>query len=643
MTNEQFDALVNRIEARYGLRRRALLLRTAWWLLVGYAGYLCWLLAVVVVAGLFLAGAVAADSFAGLVLLALGALLLTVGGLQVFLFLWVTLPAPQGRKLTTAEFPDLFDCVARVRRGCGAARVHQIVATIDFNAGVAEAPRLGVFGWPRRSLMLGLPLLETLSAAEFESVLAHEFAHLSARHGRFTNWIYRLRRTWEAVFRPMQAPPKSSTERQLRRVLGWFLNWYWPRFNAHAFVLSRSNEYEADRCAAEWNGAQTAASVLWTLDCVDARLRETFWPEFWKGANDQPEPPADVLDQLLSHFASAPEPHDAARWMAQTVRRLTDNAHTHPSFSDRVRALGVEPESFIRRGFPRPARPSAAESLFGVSLAALRRDVAAQWRKDVGDAWRGRYRRAAVLQRQLTTLDRTTAAEQENADRLWERARTLLDLEGPRAAEPLLRQLLALRPAHSEANYVLGSHLLEQGAAEGERHLLTILENDDDQLIPHACQVLAGHFQSQGRSDRLREIRARLSRFEEESAAAQRERSMVSASDRFAPHDLTDAEMETLRDVLTRHDKLHAAYLARKQLRHFARQRLFVLCVRTQPNFLGRSNADADAALAARLIPEMTLPGRVLVIAPQGGFRKLGRRVMAFPGSQVYPATVADS
>ncbi len=638
MTNEQFDALVERIEARYGARPRALALRTAVWLVVGYAGFLCWLLAVVVMSGLFLAGAVAVDSFAGLLLLALGALLLTVGSLQVFLFLWVTTPAPQGRKLTAVEFPELFECVHRVRRGCGAARVHQVVATIDFNAGVSEAPRLGVFGWSRRSLLLGLPLLETLSTAQIESVLAHEFAHLSARHGRFTTWIYRLCRTWETVFQALQAPPRSGAERKLRRVLGWFVNWYWPRFNAYAFVLSRANEYMADRCAAEWNGAELAASVQWTLDCVDARLREKFWPDTWQGANTQPEPPEDIVERLLAHLAAAPEPADAARWMEQTARRLTDNAHTHPSFTDRVGALGWEPESFIRQGFPRPARPSAAEALCGGSLATLRRDISGQWRNDVGDTWRGRYRRAAALQRQLATMDEATDADQQNVERLWDRARTLIDLEGPRAAEPLLRQLLALRPAHSEANYVLGRHLLEQGAQDGEQHLLSILENDDDQLIPHACQVLAGHFQSLGRSDRLREVRARLSRFEEESAAAQRERSMVSASDRFAFHDLTDAELGSLRDLLERQDKLHTAYLVRKELRHFPRQRLFVLCVRTKPNFLGHSNADADAALAARLIPEITLPGRVLVIAPQGGFRRLGRKVMAFPESQVYAA-----
>jgi hypothetical protein len=264
----------------------------------------------------------------------------------------------------------------------------------------------------------------------------------------------------------------------------------------------------------------------------------------------------------------------------------------------------------------------------------------AHWRQAIADAWRGRFRRAATLQLQLATLDQPTEADQQSVDRLWDRVCTLINLEGPRAAEPLLRQLLALRPGHSEANYVLGSHLLEQGAADGEQHLLAILESDDDHLIPQTCQVLAGHFQSQGRSDRLRAIRQRLSRFEEESAAAQRERSMVSASDRFAPHDLTDGELSALHDVLARHNRLHAAHLVRKDLRHFARQRLFVLCVRTKPNFLGRTNADADAALAAQLIQEITLPGRVLVIAPQGGFRRLGRKVMGIAESQVYPASL---
>src|SRR5436190_1858633 len=62
-------------------------------------------------------------------------------------------------------------------------RVDRVLLTADFNASVQQVPRLGLFGWSRRYLLIGLPLLEVLSREELRVVLAHEFAHLSAEHG----------------------------------------------------------------------------------------------------------------------------------------------------------------------------------------------------------------------------------------------------------------------------------------------------------------------------------------------------------------------------------------------------------------------------------------------------------------------------
>ena len=55
---------------------------------------------------------------------------------------------------------------------------------MDFNAGVREVPRLGLLGWPRTYLEIGLPLSMAVAQEEIRAILAHEFAHLSARHGR---------------------------------------------------------------------------------------------------------------------------------------------------------------------------------------------------------------------------------------------------------------------------------------------------------------------------------------------------------------------------------------------------------------------------------------------------------------------------
>ena len=45
---------------------------------------------------------------------------------------------------------------------------------------------------------------------------------------------------------------------------------------------------------------------------------------------------------------------------------------------------------------------------------------------------------------------------------------------------------------------------------------------------------------------------------------------------------------------------------------------------------------DDAMQLVRRLIPRVELPGQVLVIARQGGFRKLADKVMKLPGAEVF-------
>ena len=92
-----------------------------------------------------------------------------------------------------------------------------------------------MFGWLNNYLVLGLPLLRALSPAEFRAVLAHEFGHLSGKHGRFSGWIYRVRQTW------IQILVSVHQERSYASFLFEpFLEWYAPYLNAYSFVLARA-------------------------------------------------------------------------------------------------------------------------------------------------------------------------------------------------------------------------------------------------------------------------------------------------------------------------------------------------------------------------------------------------------------------
>jgi predicted Zn-dependent protease len=260
------------------------------------------------------------------------------------------------------------------------------------------------------------------------------------------------------------------------------------------------------------------------------------------------------------------------------------------------------------------------------------------WQEQVADEWRARHHRAASVQRRADELAQTDLRHEAVAT-LWERACATLDLHGPDTAEPLLRELLSQRPAHAPANLALGRHLLSRGQSEGESLLRRILDQPESELVPEACQVLAQHYQSSGQADELRQVHARQGRFQQTQADAIRERISVTAQDHLVPHGLSDLELASLCATLAADSELAEAYLVQKELKNWTHQPLYVLCVRTRPSFFGRSKAAQDMALVQRLIPQVRLAGRVLVISPQGGFRSLARKIMTSPEANIHRAS----
>jgi Zn-dependent protease with chaperone function len=634
MTRAQFDSLVQALEQKFAGRYRTLAWRTALVAAMGYAGFLAWVLAIAAVGIAAFVGALFAPPVASVLLIIVGACVLAVALWQAVEVLWLPAPASKQTALRREQAPELFALLARLRRELRMPRIHRVLLSVELNASIQRRSRLGFLGWTRNVMTLGLPLMDLLTPAEFEAVAAHECAHLSPRHGRFAAWTYRVRGTWLLLVSRLQEPPKSSFSHTVRRALGRFFHWYWQRFHAYFFVMSRWHEYEADRCAAEWSGVEPAAAALWKIDVCSRRLDQRFWPELWRESTAEAQPPSDVSRRLLVFLAGPAEGHDADRWRQAAAQHITDNSDTHPCLSDRLAAFGgTLPRG--EGGMPRPPSPSAAQAFLGTRLDELRGQADAVWREEAMPAWRARHGRAASIQRRLRDVEQTNsptaAAGAAAVSTLWERAAAALELDGPAAAEPLLREVLASRPTHGMANLALGRALLERGNEEGATYLRRVLVEPDNALIPDACQTLARYFQTTGQADQMRAVYDELSLFQ----LAQSEGDGVSARDAFAAADLTPAELQALQSVLAADRQLQEAHLARKLLRHPSQRPLFVLCVGTRRGLFAGLSAERDAELVGRLIPRVRLPGSVLVISPHRQFRALGRKIKATPGSRI--------
>ncbi len=158
MTQEKFDELVQQLEVYSQQHPHMYKLRVAALATFGYV-YIFVMIA-------FLLLCVASIAFIGIYGRFFASGLSTIFIVSIFLLLrslWVTFPAPTGTKLKRKQVPELFALVNRLTKSLQAPSFHQILLTSEFNASVCQVPRLGIFGWQKNYLILGLPLMQSLS------------------------------------------------------------------------------------------------------------------------------------------------------------------------------------------------------------------------------------------------------------------------------------------------------------------------------------------------------------------------------------------------------------------------------------------------------------------------------------------------
>jgi len=634
MDRGRFDELVEAMERRFDGRPEALARHTWRWLMMGYAVVIS-LTAVLAGIGLTLFVAGILTTGFGFPLILAGVLLMTAGLAHFLALVMADLAPPKGREILPNEAPELHKLVNLLREDLDVPVLSGILVTADFNASIIQQSRLGIFGWSRQWLIVGIPLMLATSPQELASVLAHECGHLSRKHGDDSNRFYRMHHAWQQLFDGIRRNSSHGIVRFAGSLLVQFLNWYWPRFNARAFLLSRYNEFQADRIAADSTTPEFAASALWRIECTAHYLDNDFWKAIWKLTGTQPAPPGDLCDRLRLAFRDAPISANASRWCEQSLKRVISQEDSHPSLSDRVNALGRCAEEFHREGFPDPPPQTAADRLLGTDVSILEDFINREWRSTVTSTWRDRHRRITAVRRLTSSSPDPSRASTRSAAELWAQARRVADAQGWDAAESEFRQVLSCQPDHVGATFALGQLHLIRGDAGGEDLLAYVMGLQHREWSQPAGQLLERHYTSTGRKSEAREIRRQLDTFEKLRTEAEKERSDVRRSDLFVAHGLSPAELKQITAVLFKQEQCTVAWLAQKMVKHFPDDRFFVLAVDTEKK-AGESRANRNDRMITSLMLQLALPGRLFVVTPTGEFRGAAVRLAEVPEWKIF-------
>ena len=550
--------------------------------------------------------------------------------------LWVKTVAPDGDELRHGVATALDRRVEEIRAALDAPRLDTVLLTADFNAAVTQIPRLGIFGWPKTYLLLGVPLMFALDKAQFDAVLAHEFAHLSGSHPKLGLWVFRMSRTWQQLLDHLERARSWASS-----LFDAFFRWYVPRLQAYGFVMSRRDEYEADADAARVTSAEAMGGSLAVLEVRSRALGEEFWPGIWQRVESDAAPPDrtwSAVPALLRENALRPV---YVEWLGSALQRQALDDDTHPSLGERLAALGIdatrgEPAALAAQLMP-PMRASAAEHYLGDRATAMLATLEQSWRETMKDPWGQRHTELRTRRARATALlDRERAGSPLEPHELWELANAIVELEDDRAATPYLRRTVEGMPRNAAAHFLLGRALLAANDGAGVEHIRTAVSLDAE-LGPAGASALRYWFAEHG--DRAGVESAQIEQQENEAqlrlAAAERE--TVTKDSTFVPAQLPPQDVEGMRAIAAAQPRISRMWVVRRVTRYLPDKPMIVVLVMPRGWRLGSWGArDTKLAQAVLSAIELTDPAHVTVYVLTGQIAWLWKKLRAVAGAEMY-------
>jgi Zn-dependent protease with chaperone function len=580
--------------------------RLALMVLEGYA-YLALVIGIFVAAVSFLAwGLLNLRPLIALAAILIGCPLLATTG-QAIRALFFTMPEPSGIVVTSELGGALSLAVDDIRRRVGAPRVHRVLVTEAFNASALQMARAGIF-WPRNTLLVGYPLLVTLSPEQVRAVLAHELAHITHAHGRLASWVYRTRVSWLRLMNNLEARGAVPAHAHL------LFRWYVPRLQYASAAVSRQQELLADDLAARLAGAEVMAEALVAIGMGEEVLERAFWPAVFEPTQPGPDPPRPFAELGPGIWLAVPEA-DRQRILTEQLQSDTALGDTHPSLKERLARLGHSAR------WPEAASVSAADHFLGDHQQQIAALLDEEWQKTCAAAWRRGYEDRRTNRERLARLTSNTALTPKE---MFERAQ-LTERGGDRdAALALYRS--AHECGHAPGGLSAGRMLLDRHDDSGIALIEAAMEADPA-LVDDGCRALSEFLQGHGRFADAQRYHDRRARSATQRRLANAERCEVTVTDRFVECADHRVDAPALARRLAAESIIRRAFLVTKELRYSpGRQTVLALSTVRPP----------AADLTETLRRERGLPDDAVVAVLTPHDRQLEAALEQTPGALLY-------
>jgi Zn-dependent protease with chaperone function len=501
-------------------------------------------------------------------------------GIMLAVGLWLSIKAIRCLVLTFPEvsaltmdrgtYALLFRDINEIRTRIDAPKFDRIEFTMDLNACVTQRPQwFGLLG-SKSCLYIGFPLIFLLTREEFKTVLAHEIAHISRRHGLARRRALLVQASVVNIYEHFSKGGRGVAG----LLLGKWMDRFMPAVIDHGLVAGRMHEREADLIAARACGVDSCVRALVKIFTLSAIYDEDVRELFDESVRRNNFPNVSYLEAFQRHVDEAAEnPQRVAALLDAELFRMTELTSSHPSLRERLQNIrGTWSGALDLRG-------GAAEEYLGRAHKQLRLEIDRQWLAEIKTGWRRRHDKLRATEARLHKVQNMKDdGETLYGYELMNMAAWTEELYGRKQALMAYTEYHLKYPLMTEGRFHYGRLLLANDEQKGLNVLIELVRND-----PHyreeGLSIIKDGYRRKGDEHGVQWCEKQLDAFYDEMEAVVEDRFEHRSTDVFHVHELPVNFQESLYRLCGEFPGIQRLYLLRKEVKHYRESPFHVMVV----------------------------------------------------------------
>ena len=249
----------------------------------------------------------------------------------------VKLKTPIGLALVEDKAPELFKLVQQHRNYFKRPEIHRIVITADYELDIVKTPMWALPVWSTNTLIIGLPVLQSLSPKQFECVVARRIGQFSKRYNPLTNWLYQLRSIWRQ-YRLTYSQQKGFGFEPLK----WYFAAYAPLYATVSRYAARLDDLNADTYAMEIFNDEAVLEMITADALCRWYLHNQFWPAIYKIASIETKSLPTPHTKMASAVHAMKNGERLDSLIEKVYKEKPHSSEAIPSLQERIKNIGHE-------------------------------------------------------------------------------------------------------------------------------------------------------------------------------------------------------------------------------------------------------------------------------------------------------------